>query len=102
MKRGCCSRAQSDRCGKRGDAREGVSHSGSGYQVHGSIPAADPGQWHERHPTTTTITEPECDLRKSDRNSATRMLGLDDPGVGVAITRDSQMLGDALQPRATS
>src|SRR2546426_8853261 len=30
------------------------------------------------------------------------MLGLDDPGVGVAFTRDSQMLGDALQPRATS
>ena len=34
-------------------AREGVPHSGSGYQVHGSIPAADPGQWDERHPATT-------------------------------------------------
>jgi putative transposase len=53
-------RAHSDRCGKRGDAREGVSSSGSGYQVNGSIPAADPGQWDERHPANTTITEPEC------------------------------------------
>ena len=54
------SRAQSDRFGKRGDAGKGLSHSGSGYQVHGSIPTADPGQWNERHPATTTITEPEC------------------------------------------
>jgi putative transposase len=31
----------------------------SGHQVHGLIPPADPRQWDERHPATTTIAEPE-------------------------------------------